>query len=447
MIKRALSLALVLITLLVTVPVTDVDALLPRKHITDRTAIDLNDYTISPIMQDKLDAILDGEVNIFKNKAGTKPVDAKLGTSNMKNNGVPQYVVTPEGDVIEQGTSCFIYANGVYYTLFGETTQNGVAGENSESLNIYKTGSRRANYKNFKAWGVRQGVGALIRASGHSLIVLSYDEESITYLDGNGNGRGLVSVNHEKWEEFYFSYVYYIIQPTDAHYKELYGCGSCGEEANWCMDPLHTLTLSGTGSVSYADWEGYEDRIRRVVVNNGVSAIDDSVFLDCPKIQDIFFYGDMPQMAQNALEGVTANAYYPATKFNWNADKLQDYGGTITWIPYGITELQITRQPEITCTPSGELATVSIDTEGDGVTYHWYFKNPDSDVYVKSTANGASYSVTMCEQISGRQIYCVVKDQYGNSITSESVALLMDTCQDHEDFQPVDIAALKMVNI
>ena len=121
------------------------------------------------------------------------------------------------------GTSCWIYANGVYYTLFGECTESGIAGENSQKLDLKTTANRNFTYENFVAWGVRPEPGALIRTQcGHSLIVLGYNEEGITILDGNGNGKGLVAIRVMAWNHQCFR-AKYIIQPNQEYYDSLYG--------------------------------------------------------------------------------------------------------------------------------------------------------------------------------------------------------------------------------
>lgn len=52
-------------------------------------------------------------------------------------------------------------------------------------------------------------------------------------------------------------------------------------------------------------------------------------------IEEIWFRGDFPGIGKNAFWNIVATAYYPACNATWTADKLQDYGGDITWVPYG----------------------------------------------------------------------------------------------------------------
>lgn len=192
------------------------------RWITDREAVDGSDFTEQKDLAQKLNAILDGNASVYKDAEFTNLVDTELGTSRVPNNGVYKYVGPYGDDQTDVGTSCWIYANGVYFTLFGEGTGNGTPGENSEKLDLKSTANRNFTYENFTAWGVRPGVGALIRTQcGHSLIVLGYDEEWVTILDGNGNGKGLIAIRQMKWNYQSFR-AKYIIQPTQAHFDSLY---------------------------------------------------------------------------------------------------------------------------------------------------------------------------------------------------------------------------------
>ena len=190
--------------------------------ITDRELVDGSDYTQNEELAAALNAIFDGNASIYYDSGFTRQVKAALGTYRVPNNGVNMYVGPLSLQEMNVGTSCWIYANGVYFTLFGEATGCGTAGENSEKLDLSVTKNKNATYENFRAWGVHPGVGALIRTrDGHSMIVLGYDEQRLTILDGNGDGKGLVSIRVRTWDRVYHS-VKYIIQPTQAHLDVLY---------------------------------------------------------------------------------------------------------------------------------------------------------------------------------------------------------------------------------
>ena len=192
------------------------------RWITTREEVDGSDYTGSVMLASALNDIFDGNANVYYDAGFTKMVNTKLGSSRVPNNGVNKYV-GPYGDQEDNvGTSCWIYANGVYYTLFGECTGNGTAGENSEKLDLSGSQNKNFTYENFIAWGVRPEPGALIRTRcGHSMVVLDYDAEGLTILDGNGNGKGLVAIREMKWDSQNFR-AKYIIQPTQVYFDMLY---------------------------------------------------------------------------------------------------------------------------------------------------------------------------------------------------------------------------------
>ena len=92
------------------------------------------------------------------------------------------------------------------------------------------------------------------------------------------------------------------------------------------------------------------------------------------------------------------------------------------------TELKITTQPASVWVAEGDKATVTVEAEGDGLTYAWYYKNPgDSSYTYTSSFTGDTYSVTMNEDRDGRYVYCKVSDQYGNTVKSKTVSLNMQT--------------------
>lgn len=192
------------------------------RWITDREEVDGSDYTGSAILAAVLNDIFDGNANVYYDAEFTKPVNTELGSSRVPNNGVNKYV-GPYGDNDDNvGTSCWIYANGVYYTLFGECTGNGTAGENSEKLDLTVSDNYNFTYENFLTWGVRPEPGALIRTRcGHSMVILDYDAEGVTILDGNGNGKGLIAIREMKWDSQNFR-AKYIIQPTQTYFDILY---------------------------------------------------------------------------------------------------------------------------------------------------------------------------------------------------------------------------------
>ena len=90
------------------------------------------------------------------------------------------------------------------------------------------------------------------------------------------------------------------------------------------------------------------------------------------------------------------------------------------------TPLEIVTQPEGFAAASGETGEITVEAVGDGLTYTWYYKNAAASKFSKtSTFTGPSYSLTMNASRSGRHVYCVITDQYGESIQTDIVTLNM----------------------
>ena len=87
--------------------------------------------------------------------------------------------------------------------------------------------------------------------------------------------------------------------------------------------------------------------------------------------------------------------------------------------------LNITRQPVDYVGAAGSKASFTVEAEGEGLSYQWYVKNPGSSRFSKSSITKASYSVTLTEANSGRQLYCVVSDAYGNKAQTNTVSMTL----------------------
>ncbi len=94
-----------------------------------------------------------------------------------------------------------------------------------------------------------------------------------------------------------------------------------------------------------------------------------------------------------------------------------------------VTEpLTITKQPVNAAAEAGKSVTFSVTATGEGLTYQWQYKNANaltwsnSGAVVAKTAN-MTFTVGTDKSLNGRQYRCVVKDQYGSSVTSNAATL------------------------
>lgn len=83
----------------------------------------------------------------------------------------------------------------------------------------------------------------------------------------------------------------------------------------------------------------------------------------------------------------------------------------------------IITQPKSVLVAKGEKAKVSVKAVGEDLTYAWYYKNPGSSKYTKSSVSKSTYSITMNDTNNGRFVYCIVTDKYGKSEKSKTVSL------------------------
>ena len=83
----------------------------------------------------------------------------------------------------------------------------------------------------------------------------------------------------------------------------------------------------------------------------------------------------------------------------------------------------ITRQPQNATAALNEEISVSLEAQGEGLKYQWYIKNKGSESFSKSSIKTATYTVVMTKARAGRELYCVVTDANGNSVTSDVVTL------------------------
>jgi uncharacterized repeat protein (TIGR02543 family) len=90
---------------------------------------------------------------------------------------------------------------------------------------------------------------------------------------------------------------------------------------------------------------------------------------------------------------------------------------------FTIQDLEILQQPKNYTGSVGSTASITVSAQGDGLSYQWYFANPGATSFTKSGSKTATYSATLTEANSGRRVYCVIKDQYGNSVTTNTVTM------------------------
>lgn len=111
--------------------------------------------------------------------------------------------------------------------------------------------------------------------------------------------------------------------------------------------------------------------------------------------------------------------------------------------PTQAAELIITGQPQDWYGVLGEYPNISVTAQGDGLRYQWYYCDAGKTQFSASSDRDAAYnSYPMSEERNGREIYCVVTDRYGNSVTSSHAFMYLAEPEAHPGFsitaQPQD---------
>jgi len=86
--------------------------------------------------------------------------------------------------------------------------------------------------------------------------------------------------------------------------------------------------------------------------------------------------------------------------------------------------LTITQEPNDAQAFSGKIATVTTAASGEkDLTYQWYVRAPGGSKFYKSSVTGPVYTARVSDAIDGRQVYCVISDDYGQKVTTKTVTI------------------------
>ena len=155
-------------------------------------------------------------------------------------------------------------------------------------------------------------------------LVISGTGVMLHYKDPNGNSDSSEApVDGYPWHRYQDMITAVIVEE---------GVTSLAEIAFHGLDNLQSVNLPGSlitiGDAAFA----YCPKLEKICIPQNVSNIGKSVFIGSDRVCDITFTGNAPTFDAKTFEGVTATAYYPAWNETWTEDKLDNYGGNITWV-------------------------------------------------------------------------------------------------------------------
>ena len=158
-----------------------------------------SDYTDNPNFAQALDDLFAGDIDLYSDSARKKEVSMPLG--HRISMSKKYYMYSTSKNTQTYGWTCFIYSNGALNKLFGEYVHNGNGLKNCY-IAVGK-GASKMTYSLLQNANIMTGAyirtspksdGSYYGSDGHSMIILSYDKDYITYLEGNGDGKGLVRI-------------------------------------------------------------------------------------------------------------------------------------------------------------------------------------------------------------------------------------------------------------
>ena len=96
---------------------------------------------------------------------------------------------------------------------------------------------------------------------------------------------------------------------------------------------------------------------------------------------------------------------------------------TLSDLPPHLAPVEIRIPPKTAYAKKGERVAVRAAATGYGLTYTWYFRNANKTTYSKSSVKTDMYETKMSDSVTGRRVYCVITDAYGNSVKTDTVML------------------------
>ena len=235
-----------------------------------------------------------------------------------------------------------------------------------------------------------------------------------------------------------------------------YGCGSLsdvyytGTEAQWGKIEV----ASGNGSLLYANitYNAKLAKITRQPANASATAgqvARTTLTATGDGLTYKWYYKD-PGMSKYSLTTSFKTKNYSITMSEARDGRMvycvvtDQYGTSVksNAVKLSIAKIAITKQPTDFTTTSGRTATLTVAASGEGLTYQWYYKNAGASAFTKSSVKTASYSTKMDSTVNGRQLYCVVKDKFGNTVQSNTATLKMAAAVKITK-QPASVSVLK----
>ena len=208
----------------------------------------------------------------------------------------------------------------------------------------------------------------------------------------------------------------------------------CGNDATWKLDANGILTISGTGPMyplkNHVPWD--KNAVKTLIIEDGITSVGEYAADSMLSLTTVVLPSSLTNIDCAAFYWCQSlkNIYYAGSEEQWENISIEHSNDYLTKAKryYNIVNepVSITKQPVSEAVVEGRNTNVSVSASGIGLTYQWYYKEKGSSKFSLTTSfTGPTYSVQMTEARNGRQLYCVITDIFGNSVTSDTVTITM----------------------
>lgn len=83
---------------------------------------------------------------------------------------------------------------------------------------------------------------------------------------------------------------------------DIYDEGSCGEKVSWVLYSDGVLSITGSGEIEDAPWYQYNNIIKKVVINSGVTLISEHAFAFCSQLVSVELPNTMESIGEYAFQ-------------------------------------------------------------------------------------------------------------------------------------------------
>lgn len=106
----------------------------------------------------------------------------------------------------------------------------------------------------------------------------------------------------------------------------IYDNGKIGDSISWEINPAGVLTISGDGSIpdydseNKAPWNDNSASIKKVLIENGITAVGNNSFIGCENLSDLYIPTSVTQIGDNATDGCSelSEIHYEGMDEQWN---------------------------------------------------------------------------------------------------------------------------------